>query len=295
MKQKTIPNWLLWVVWSLAGLCIAAVIFLVVQIAGVVGEEPAVQEKPPVTKTQEEEPETPEEPEEELESTLPVLELPENPYSREDFDFRGRYLACTAGPCKIGVDVSAWQNEINWPLVKAAGVEFAMIRLAWRGSTAGAINEDDYASANYRGAKDAGLEVGCYVFSQAITPEEAIEEAEFALQMVQDWKLELPIVFDWEQSWDRTANMDARTLTDCALAFCQTIEEAGYEAMVYFNPYQAYNDIYLEELKEYGFWLAMYDVPMDFPYKVDMWQYSQYGSVPGIEENVDLNILFEYE
>ncbi len=292
MKQKTIPNWLLWVVWSLAGLCIAAVIFLAVKIAGLTEEEPEVREKPPAASAQEEEPEVPET---EPEPTLPLLELPENPYSQEDFDFRGRYLTCTAGPCKIGIDVSAWQDEIDWPLVKASGIEFAMIRLSWRGSTAGAISEDTCAAANYRGAKDAGLEVGCYVFSQAITPEEAVEEAEFALEMVQDWKLELPIVFDWEQSWDRTANVDARTLTDCALAFCQTVEEAGYEAMVYFNPHQAYNDIYLEELKEYDFWLAMYDVPMSFPYKVDMWQYSQYGSVLGIEGNVDLNILFEYE
>lgn len=293
MKQKTIPSWLLWLVWITAGLCITAVVILAVLAtrgADVNGGEislfgPAQEETEPQESLPEEIPAT----------EYPILDIPENPYTPEDFDFQGRYLACTAGPCKIGIDVSAWQNEVNWPLVKAAGMEFAMIRMAWRGSTQGTIKEDKYAVANYRGAKDAGLEVGCYVFSQAITPEEAVEEAEFVLEMVENWELELPIVFDWEQSGDRTANLDDRTLTDCALAFCERIEEAGYDAMVYFNKYQAYNDLYLEELEDYGFWLAMYDVPMTFPYRVDMWQYSQYGSVPGVEGNVDLNILFEYE
>lgn len=293
MKQKTVPSWLLWMVWLTAGLCIAAVVILAVLATGGTGENDGRITLFNIEQTEVAEEES--RPEEIPATEYPIFDIAENPYTVEDFDFRGRYLACTAGPCRIGIDVSAWQNEVNWPLVKAAGMEFAMIRTAWRGSTAGTIKEDKYAEANYRGAKDAGLDVGCYVFSQAITPEEAVEEAEFVLQMVEDWELEMPIVFDWEQSGDRTANMDGRTLTDCALAFCQRIEEAGYEAMVYFNKYQAYNDLYMEELEEYGLWLAMYTTEMTFPYKVDMWQYSQYGSVPGIEGDVDLNIQFLYE
>ena len=112
------------------------------------------------------------------------------------------------------------------------------------------------------------------------------------LKMAEDMEFDMPIVFDWEQTGGRTANMDPRTLTDCAKAFCQTIEEGGLEAMVYFNVYFACNEIYLEELTDYQFWLAMYNSKMDFPYKIDMWQHTDHGSVPGIEGAVDLNIYF---
>ena len=282
---------LLWIVGLSIVLCVmlitAVLLHRSIYVPQAETEEPTVTE--PTQSTEPTQPET------EPESGRPVLNLEKNPYSVEDFDFRGRYLECAAGPSKIGVDVSAWQKDVNWPLVKAAGMEFAMLRLAMRGSSEGGLFTDDYAQANYRGAKDAGLEVGGYFFSQALTVEEAVEEAEYILELVKDWKLDLPIVFDWEQTWDRTSCMDARTLTDCAKAFCQTIEEAGFEAMVYFNMSQAYEDIYLEELVEYDFWLALYESDMVFPYKVDMWQYSCTGSVPGVEGPVDLNILFEYE
>lgn len=283
------PKWLLIAVWITAGLCLALAIAMV---ALTLTRQPAPvaelpPEKPQAVDSQEET--VPPEP------TRPILDLTENPYGPEDFGFRGRYLECSAGPCQIGVDVSEWQEEINWPLVQAAGMEFAMIRLAWRGNTEGVVKEDKTARANLEGAAKAGLPIGGYVFSQAITVEEAVEEAEFALEVVKDYDLTLPIVFDWERSRNRTANVDIKTLTDCAKAFCETIEEADYEAMVYFNPNQAYGEIDLEELKEYGFWLAMYESDMDFPYRVDMWQYSQYGSVPGVLTAVDLNIRFLYE
>jgi GH25 family lysozyme M1 (1,4-beta-N-acetylmuramidase) len=197
----------------------------------------------------------------------------------------------------MGIDVSFWQDEVNWPLVKAAGMEFVMIRLAWRGSSEGVIEEDSWARINYRGAKDAGMLVGGYFFSQALTPEEAVEEAEFVLAMAEEEGMvfDMPIVFDWEQTWGRTSGMDPDTLTECAKAFCQRIEEAGLEAMIYFGVYQAHYGLNVEELTDYRFWLAMYDSEMDFPYKVNMWQYTDSGSVPGINGAVDLNIYFEYE
>ena len=292
MKQelKAAPRWLVWIAGIAAGLCIAAIVLLVVLIAGRGKEKPADPTEP-ADIAAEKEATLPEW----TEPTLPVFDLPENPYTEEDFDYRGDFLECTAGPCKIGVDVSAWQNEVDWQQVKDAGMEFAIVRLAWRGSTEGGIYEDKYARANYQGAKDAGLQVGGYFFSQAVSVEEAIEEAEFVLEMVKDWEMEMPIVYDWERSTNRTADIDKQTLTDCALAFCQRIEEAGYEAMTYFNIRQIYNEVYIEELEDYGLWLAMYDAPMTFPYKVGMWQYTARGSVPGIGTNVDLNIYFEYE
>ena len=229
------------------------------------------------------------------EPTLPKLNLPKSPYSERDFDYEGKYLTCVSGPCMLGVDVSYWQFNINWPLVKAAGMDYAMIRLAWRGSQEGTMEEDSYARINYQGAKDAGLLVGGYFFSQAITVEEAIEEAEFVLEMTKDMEFDMPIAFDWEQTGGRTAGMDARTLTDCAKAFCQTLEEGGLDAMVYFNVYFAYNNMYLEELTDYGFWLAMYESRMDFPYKIDMWQHTDNGTVAGIDGPVDMNIYMIYD
>ena len=283
-KKKMTP--MAWATWIAAGVCLALVIALAVMILNntpSLAEEP--EPTPPPTEAPTEEPTDPG-------FVYPVLNLPKNPYSEEDFDYKDRFLTCTAGPCLLGVDVSSWQYDIAWPLVKAAGIDFAMIRLAWRGSTEGGMDEDSYARINYQGAKDAGLKVGGYFFSQAITPEEAVEEAEFILEMAQDMEFDMPIVFDWEQTGGRTADMDPRTLTDCAKAFCQTIEDGGLEAMVYFNVYFACNEIYLEELTDYQFWLAMYNSRMDFPYKIDMWQHTDHGSVPGIEGDVDLNIYF---
>ena len=285
-KKKISP--LVWATWISAALCLGLVISLAVMIQN---NTPSQSNKTP-------DPTVPTETEAPTEApapegfVYPELNLPENPYSEEDFDYVDRYLTCTAGPCMLGVDVSSWQYDIPWPLVKASGIDFAIIRLAWRGSTEGGIDEDSYARINYQGAKDAGLKVGGYFFSQAITPEEAEEEARFILEMAEEMEFDMPIIYDWEQSGGRTANMDPRTLTDCAKAFCQTIEEGGLEAMVYFNVQYACYEMYLEELTDYQFWLAMYNSRMDFPYRIDMWQHTDHGSVPGIEGAVDLNIYF---
>lgn len=284
-KKKASP--LVWATWICAAVCLALVISLAVMILNQTPYQ-ADQETEPTPPPTEEETQAPTE----AGFAYPVLDLPENPYTEEDFDYEDRFLTCTAGPCLLGVDVSYWQYDITWPLVKAAGMDFAMIRLAWRGSTEGGIEEDSYARINYQGAKDAGLMVGGYFFSQATTPEEAVEEAEFVLEMAKNMEFDMPIVYDWEQTGGRTAGMDKRTLTDCAKAFCQTIEEGGLEAMVYFNVQYAIRGLYLEELTDYQFWLAMYDSRMDFPYKIDMWQHTDHGSVPGIEGDVDLNIYF---
>lgn len=228
----------------------------------------------------------------------PTTQMPtENPLRPEDFAYEGDYLTCLNMPARLGVDVSFWQGDIDWQQVASAGMEFAMIRLGYRGTTKGGLGADDYAGINYENATAAGLQVGGYFFSQAVTPEEAVEEAEFVLDMIRDWNVTMPIVYDWEYGGadSRTANLDARTLTDCTLAFCRTIEQAGYEAMIYFNEDQSHKDMYLGELTDYRFWLAQYGQMLDYPYQVDMWQYTCEGYVPGIDGNVDINLLFAYE
>ncbi len=228
------------------------------------------------------------------EPPAPTFAPPEpNPYGPEDFREVDGYLTCVTGPSAMGVDVSEFHGVIDWEKVKSAGVEFAIIRIGGRGwGQEGRLYADSKAQQYYEGAKAAGLEVGVYFFSQAVSVTEALEEARFALSLMEGWQLELPVVFDWEyiSSSARTANVNARTLTDCALAFCDAVEDAGFQAMVYFNPSQAKYRMYLEELTIYPFWLAMYDAPMNYPYEVEYWQYTEDGSVPGIEGDVDINL-----
>lgn len=234
------------------------------------------------------------------ETTEPTLPPPEeNPYGPVDFeaDEETGEITLTSGNAVKGIDVSVWQGEIDWQQVKNSGVEFAIIRVGGRGMDEGGIYTDDLAQSYYEGATAAGLKVGAYFFSQAITVEEAVEEAEFVLDAVKDWDVQMPLVYDWEYMGEdvRTSKMDSRTLTDMAKAFCDTIKEAGYEPMIYFGRNQSMNMMKLEELVDYPFWLAMYSTVMDYPYKIDMWQYTDQGTVPGIAGNVDLNLMFTYE
>lgn len=226
-------------------------------------------------------------------TTAPPPATPEpNPYQAGDFLQEDGYLVSAVSNSIPGIDVSEHQQAVDWTQVKDAGFEFVMVRAGYRGYTEGELYEDSMFASHLAGARDAGLEVGVYFFSQAVTVAEAREEAAFVLQLLNKNQLDMPVVYDWEYvSGDaRTANMDSRTLTDCAIAFCEAVEEAGYTPMVYFNANLAQNLLLLEELTDYGFWLAMYADQMEFPHRVDLWQYTQTGTVPGIEGNVDLNL-----
>lgn len=216
-----------------------------------------------------------------------------NPYQAGDFQYEGGYLTCTVANARLGLDISEHQPVVDWEQVREAGIEFAILRIGYRGYTEGKLFPDSCFAHHLAAARDAGLDVGVYFFSQAVTPAEAEEEAHYLLGILNQQSLDFPVVFDWEFVSDddaRTATMDARTLTDCALAFCQTIEQNGYRAMIYFNQDQALHSYILDELGSYDFWLAMYDTPMTFPYRVQMWQYTASGTVPGIDDNVDLNL-----
>lgn len=291
-NTQDISKKLKWTLWLCVGVLILALgLLAALELHGAKKRSSLEQTQPTESQSEETQATQPEQ----TEPTLPVLDIPKSPYGPEDFGFQEQYRVCTAGPCMVGIDVSAWQENVDWTQVKEAGIEFVMIRLAWRGSSEGGIFEDQLAAEHYEGAKAAGLKVGGYFFSQAITPQEAVEEAEFLLSMVEDWQIDLPLAFDWEfAGGPRTDGMDAQGITDCAKAFCQTIEAAGFDSMIYFNPHMAYYQIDLETLEEYGLWLAMWDSEMTFPYKVNMWQYTDQGSVPGIAGNVDLDLYLIY-
>ena len=210
------------------------------------------------------------------------------------FGYDGDYLTCLSAPSVLGIDVSRYQGTVDWQKVKDAGAEFVILRAALRGYGNGQLYEDSMAQENYRGATEAGLKVGAYIFSQAISEEEAREEARYLLDITRNWQLDMPLVFDWECLAEdyRTMGVDARALTDYTIAFCETVKAAGKDPMIYYNPTQSYKQMYLEELRDYGLWLAMYENQLDYPHKVDLWQYTNQGSVPGISGNVDINLYF---
>ena len=228
-----------------------------------------------------------------------VEELPKSTYDNSLFQVNENgFLTYDSDEytCKIGIDVSRYQENIDWAAVKGAGVQFAMLRLGYRGYGTGALVMDPYFQQNIQGAQANGIEVGVYFFSQAITPEEGAEEARFCLNALKGYHITYPIVFDWE-SYDsslepRTDGLDDKILTQCAVAFCEEVEAAGYQSMVYSNLTYFYLHFDLNQLVDYPLWLAQYNSRPSFYYHFDMWQYSGTGKVPGIDGNVDLNIHF---
>lgn len=228
------------------------------------------------------------------ETTEPTIPPEANPYTKRDFQYgRHNYLYCTKQDSFPGVDVSAFQGEINWKKVQKSGIRFAIVRLGYRGyGAAGNMVEDEFVHQNLEGAKEAGLAVGAYFFSQATNIREVDEEIEFMLNILGDFELNMPIILDWEyiSAEARTAHVDADTLTECMLHFCRVMEEKGYSPMIYFNWNQSIKLLHLHELEEYPFWLALYQDRMTYPYRVEMWQYTCTGRVPGISGDVDINV-----
>lgn len=199
---------------------------------------------------------------------------------------------------RIGIDVSEFQGEeIDWKQVRSSGIEFVIVRLGYRayGET-GELVLDDMFDQNVQGALDAGLDVGVYFFSQAITPGEAVEEAEFVLKHIRGYEIDGPVVYDTEEIKGDTARTDNNTrqeFTNYCKIFCDTIEQAGYDPMIYANMKWMAFTLDMSELEGYDFWYADYhDVPQ-CPYDFEIWQYSETGAVPGINANVDLNIWFQ--
>ena len=222
--------------------------------------------------------------------------VPENSYDPAGFYEEGGFKRYKSEDtlASVGVDVSSHQQEIDWELVAANGVEFAMIRVGYRGYTEGEIQSDDYFVQNIEGARAAGLDVGVYFFSQALDEQEAIDEANYVLEQIKDYPLSYPVIFDWEdiEADARTDGMDSVQLTKNAIAFCDTIEQAGYRAGVYFNQRFGYEEFDLESLQDYVFWLAEYNDTPSFSFHFQIWQYCNDGRVDGIKTDVDLNLAF---
>lgn len=198
---------------------------------------------------------------------------------------------------EFGIDVSTFQDDIDWQKVKQAGVSFCFIRIGRRGAQDGMLHIDSEFEQNYQGAIENNIKVGVYFFSQAISEQEAIEEADYVIKLLNGRKLDLPIVYDLEEAsvnfTPRTADLDRQQATDNAIAFCEEIKKYNHDAMIYTYLYWTDNYYDMEKLKEYDIWFAQYNIQcpqLTFPFKV--WQYSNTGKIPGIEPNVDLDIMF---
>ena len=197
---------------------------------------------------------------------------------------------------KKGIDVSKYQGEIDWNLVRGSNVEYAFLRLGIRGYESGAIVLDETFETNIQGATSAGVGVGVYFFTQAITVEEAIEEADFVLEQIAPYQVTYPVVLDVEDITDelaRTKNLTKEERTEIAIAFLERIKEAGYTPMIYGNLKTFLVMLDMEKLEEYSKWFAYYTYPIYFPYAYDYLQYTEKGTVLGIEGEVDLNLSFQ--
>lgn len=230
---------------------------------------------------------------------LPILpNVPKHPYDwtcLQSLNGRKNYIINGQVVSKQGIDVSSFQGEIDWEKVKADGIDFAIIRLGYRGYGTGRMMVDEYFEANINGALNAGLEVGVYYFSQAISEEEAVEEAQVVLEYIRNYNLTYPIIYDAEEiamDTARTDGLTVRQLTDNAIAFCEYVEAAGYHSMIYSNKRWLLTKLDLERLVDYDVWFAGYISIPEYPYDFKIWQYSESGTVNGIEGNVDLNISF---
>lgn len=197
---------------------------------------------------------------------------------------------------KKGIDVSKFQGNIDWSSVKEDGVEYAFIRMGYRGyGSSGKLVTDENFEKNIKGATANGVEVGVYFFSQAINEEEAIEEANYVLEAIEGYDVTYPVVIDIEEVTDkdaRTADMTKEQWTKNCIAFCETIKAAGYTPMVYGNLKTFFIMLDMEQITMYDKWFAQYDTSLYFPYEFKIWQYSESGTVSGISTDVDLNVSF---
>ena len=193
-----------------------------------------------------------------------------------------------------GIDVSKYQGNVDWKKVAEDGVEYAFIRVGCRGyGSSGTLIKDEKFHQNVKGALAQGIKVGAYFFTQAITVEEALEEAELVLKELGDYEITYPVAIDVECIENQKARQDKLTKeerTEICKVFCEKIKEAGYIPMIYGNNETFAELIIPEELAEYDFWICETDGTMTFLYEFAVWQYSHKGTVSGIKGDTNISI-----
>lgn len=229
------------------------------------------------------------------------LNVPKHTYDYSGLELEnGRYTYSENGEVisKTGIDISYHQGDINWDMVAADGIDFVIIRAGYRGYESGSLNADENFHAYIKGALNAGLKVGVYFYSQAVNTDEAIEEANFVMELINGYEIDYPVIFDWEIVSDetsRTKDISPETITECTAAFCDTISDGGYMPMFYGSRKFSLMKMDVSKLTDYDFWYAEYKDGHNepgYPYDFRIWQYASDGRVNGIEGDVDLDICF---
>lgn len=221
-----------------------------------------------------------------------------HPYDFSKLENDGQHISYDDGTYTIrhGIDVSHHQGAIDWEKVKADGYDFAILRCAYRSyGQAGELCEDREFAGYIDGAHKTGIDVGVYFFSQAISEEEAVEEADYVLDLLKERKIELPITYDPESIREdeaRTDDLTGEQATKNTIAFCERIKKAGYEPMVYSNMVWEADYLDMSQIEQYPKWYADYEKIPQTPYDFTFWQYSEKGNVDGISGPVDLDVWF---
>lgn len=234
--------------------------------------------------------------------TIPDFDIPTSSYDIDKFTEKDGIITYENGQSALGINVNQNRGDIDWVKVKESGVEFAMIRVGYRSFKTGLITPDSKFEENMKGAKEAGVDIGVYFFSQAVTDAEAEEEASFVLQQIQGYQVTYPIAFDWEFAIkdDGSINEDSRTvnctgeqITGFVDAFCKKIKKSGMTACYYADKAMGYEKLDLSQLSGYDLWYAEYQKAPSFHYDFKIWQYTSNGEVPGISGKVPINIALK--
>ena len=205
------------------------------------------------------------------------------------FDENGKKIS------HLGCDLSYHNQNVNWKELADAGCEFVMLRCGYRGYTEGGLNKDEKFDEYAKKARQAGIDVGVYFFTQAVNEEEAIEEADYVLEIIEDYDITYPVAFDTEYINDEEARTNTHEISDelrskICIAFCERIKEFGYYPIIYASENWMRRNMDLKMLTDYEFWAPQYLEENDFLFDFSIWQYTEKGSIPGVKGDVDLDI-----
>lgn len=235
-------------------------------------------------------------------TTIPYYGIPINNYDPADFVAEEGVVEYIGGDAKVGINVNAKSGDIDWQQVKNSGIDFAMIRVGHRETVKGRIIPDAQFTKNMDGAAEAGLPVGVYFYSKAVTDAEAEAEAKFVIEQIHGRSITYPIAFYWEFDLkdDGTQDENSRTVrcngdqvTGFIETFCRMVETAGYSPCYYADKNMAYQRLDLSRLSSYDLWYAEFRPKPSFFYDFKMWQYTKEADVPGISVKVPITIALK--
>lgn len=211
-------------------------------------------------------------------------------YRKKDKDIYNNLEIIEKKEIAKGIDVSSWQGEINFAKVKQSGIDFIIIRCGFRLQQSGKITEDKRFKYNISEANKYGIPVGVYFYSAAINKKEALEEASFVLNLIKDYEVVYPVIYDFEMfGVDRAKGISDEVINNNAKTFLSYVEEHGYRGMLYTNLKDVNNHWDINKFRDYKIWFAQYIDQATYDGEYDIWQYANNGRIDGIKGNVDLN------